>query len=154
MRNYGEQPHVYWGITSVLAACFATLSLVPHPTAQLGAALLFGPARCLQWACYFQFLADEKRYPPHLTGRALGYNNVAIGLIADAMPSLLTFLVASHGWGADKEGRYMALKLICLGLLWFSATFPLFLFRDRHLHATKPSSAARRDSDEVALTFL
>ena len=40
-------------------------------------ALVFGPARCLQWACYFQFLGDEVRYPPAVTGRAVAFFNVA-----------------------------------------------------------------------------
>eukprot|EP00966_Prymnesium_polylepis_P103948 2407239-Prymnesium_polylepis.1 len=40
---------------------------------------------------------------------------------------------------ARRAQRYMALKLICLGLLWFSATFPLFLFRDRHVRAAPTS---------------
>ena len=63
--------------TAGLGSCFALLSLMPSYGAQLAAALIFGPIRCLQWACYFQLLADERRYPPHLTGRALGYNNSA-----------------------------------------------------------------------------
>jgi len=108
MKSYGDKPYIYWSIVSCFAAGFAFLSMIPTEGTQLAAALLFGPTRCLQWACYFQFLADEKRYPPHLTGRAIGYNNVAIGLVGDVLPSLLTYLVATHGWGGTKEGRYFS----------------------------------------------
>ena len=58
-----------------------------------------------------QLLADERRYPPHLTGRALGYNNSLIALLGDLLPYLLTFLAASDGWGGDLNGRYLRIKV-------------------------------------------
>lgn len=54
LRHAGTRPHVYCGVTAGLASCFALLSLLPSYGAQLCAALIFGPIRCLQWACYFQ----------------------------------------------------------------------------------------------------
>ena len=169
LRRAGTRPPVYWGVTAALASSFALLSLLPSYGAQLCAALIFGPIRCLQWACYFQvrllsssshplayvtchhqlhvastttsgtqsvsppcsctqsvsarcqlhpvrttalqLLADERRYPPHLTGRALGYNNSLIALLGDLLPYLLTFLAASDGWGGDLNGRYLRIKV-------------------------------------------
>ena len=141
LRRAGTRPPVYWGVTAGLASSFALLSLLPSYGAQLCAALIFGPIRCLQWACYFQvsvlrpshpldlpltesvspaalspsttlqLLADERRYPPHLTGRALGYNNSLIALLGDLLPYLLTFLAASDGWGGDLNGRYLRIKV-------------------------------------------
>jgi len=134
----------------VLAAAFGVLSLLPYEGSALAAALLFGPVRCLQWACYFQFLADERRYPPDLTGRALGYNNVVIGLVADAMPALLTFLVKLESWGGGEEGRYTTIKMVCLVFLGFSAAFPALLFREANSHAAKEARAARLDSTDGA----
>jgi len=154
MQKYGDQPHIYWSVVLCLGSAFGVLSLIQSASAQLAAALLFGPTRCLQWACYFQFLADDKRYPPDLTGRALGYNNVAIGLIADAMPSLLTYLVASHGWGGSKEARYSVIKFACLLLLSLSACFPLLLYRQRHAHRTAPIDPPRRDSDTAEVESI
>ena len=60
---------------------------------------------------YYQLLADERRYPPHLTGRALGYNNSLIALMGDLLPYLFTFLAASEGWGGDLNGRYLRIKV-------------------------------------------
>ena len=54
LRHAGTRPHIYCGVTAGLASCFALLSLLPSYGAQLCAALIFGPIRCLQWACYFQ----------------------------------------------------------------------------------------------------
>ena len=119
LRHAGTRPRVYWGVTAALASLFSLLSLLPAYAAQLTAALIFGSIRCLQWACYFQFLADERRYPPHLTGRALGYNNSVIALMGDLMPYLFTFLAATDGWGGDINGRYLRIKAALLGLLLF-----------------------------------
>ena len=110
MARHGDAPHVYWSLAALLSAAFALLSLVPAPAAQLAAALFFGPARCLQWACYFQFLADARRYPPELTGRALGYNNVAIAVAGAAGPYILTHLVASLT--ATEGDRYHDVKVM------------------------------------------
>mmetsp|Transcript_27605 Transcript_27605/g.66891 ORF Transcript_27605/g.66891 Transcript_27605/m.66891 type:complete len:543 (+) Transcript_27605:3-1631(+) len=144
MKSYGDKPYIYWSIVSCFAAGFAFLSMIPTEGTQLAAALLFGPTRCLQWACYFQFLADEKRYPPHLTGRAIGYNNVAIGLVGDVLPSLLTYLVATHGWGGTKEGRYTSLKLITFVLLMLSSSFPALLFREQHSDLRLPAKRTKK----------
>ena len=126
LQRHGTRPVVYWGVTASLATLFTTLSLLPSYLPQLLGALLFGPTRCLQWACYFQFLADERRYPPHLTGRALGYNNSLVALVGDLVPYVLTSLTATDGWGGDLDGRYLRIKaggLACLALVvgWAAA---------------------------------
>jgi hypothetical protein len=84
MRRFGGEPHIYWGVVFSLSLLFGVLSLVPSPSTQILASLIFGPIRCLQYTCYFQFLGDERRYSSDITGRAIGYNMVAIGCIGDA----------------------------------------------------------------------
>lgn len=62
----------------------------------------------LQWACYFHALAVAPRYPQHLAGRVLGYNNVAIALTSDVLPYFLTRFVAGgdHVTSGEKEWGY------------------------------------------------
>ena len=43
-------------------------NLLPYAASQFASALLFGPTRTLQWACYFHFLSLPKRYPPQYVG--------------------------------------------------------------------------------------
>ena len=76
----------YFGIATLLANTFSLCSLSSSRQPQLAAALLFGPVRCLTWACYFQFLSTESRYPPGLSARAMGYNNVVIAIVGAAGP--------------------------------------------------------------------
>ena len=40
--------------TTILTMTILTMTILTRYGAQLGAALIFGPIRCLQWACYFQ----------------------------------------------------------------------------------------------------
>jgi len=129
MRRFGEKEHIYWSVLLGLTLLFTFLYSVPTYTTQMLAALIFGPIRCLQWACYFQYLACERRYAPSLVGRALGYNNVAFGFVADALPSLLTSLVEADGWGGDAKGRYSAIKSVLLVLLTCTSAFQVLLWR-------------------------
>ena len=66
LRRAGTRPHAYWGVTAALASSFALLSLLPSYGAQLCAALIFGPIRCLQWACYFQVSVLRPSHPLYL----------------------------------------------------------------------------------------
>ena len=66
LRRAGTRPPVYWGVTAALASSFALLSLLPSYGAQLCAALIFGPIRCLQWACYFQVRLLRPSHPLYL----------------------------------------------------------------------------------------
>ena len=66
LRRAGTRPPVYWGVTAALASSFALLSLLPSYGAQLCAALIFGPIRCLQWACYFQVSVLRPSHPLYL----------------------------------------------------------------------------------------
>ena len=56
---------------------------------QFASAILFGPCRTLQWACYFHFLSLPRRYPPQFVGRLLGYGNLVIALVGDVPLSAL-----------------------------------------------------------------
>jgi len=130
----------YFGIATLLANTFSLCSLSSSRQPQLAAALLFGPVRCLTWACYFHFLSTESRYPPGLSARAMGYNNVVIAIVGAAGPYTLAYLVnerallggASIGMGKGRgDSRYLQAKLflqLCNTLL---AIFPCLLWRER-----------------------
>ena len=97
----------------MLGAAFCTLQMIPLAITQWLAALIFGPARTLQWACYFHALAVAPRYAQQLVGRILGYNNVAIALLSDTLPYGLTAFVA--GAGAELDGqawRYACVRVV------------------------------------------
>ena len=81
------------------------LAAIPTWGTQLAGALVFGPARCLQWACYFQFLGDEVRYPPAVTGRVLGYNNLAIAIVGDVMPYGLAYATVNTNWDKVRKNH-------------------------------------------------
>merc|ERR1712070_19868 len=124
----GDQDHIYWGLVWLCAVVFSVLSIIPNFTCQVIAAAVFGPIRCFQWASYFQFLANEKRYSPEAIGRALGYNNVLVAVVGDGMPYLLTYLVEGYGtWGGDELNRYSYVKLALLCTLVTSGIFPAVL---------------------------
>jgi hypothetical protein len=59
-----------------MAIAFGGLTLIPYAPAQYAAALLFGPTRTVQWACYFHFLSLPSRYSARYVGRLLGYGNL------------------------------------------------------------------------------
>uniref|UniRef100_A0A7S3RR26 Major facilitator superfamily (MFS) profile domain-containing protein n=2 Tax=Emiliania huxleyi TaxID=2903 RepID=A0A7S3RR26_EMIHU len=130
----------YFGIATLLANTFSLCSLSSSRQPQLAAALLFGPVRCLTWACYFQFLSTESRYPPGLSARAMGYNNVVIAIVGAAGPYTLAYLVnerallggASMGMGKGRgDSRYLQAKLFLQLCNTLIAIFPCLLWRER-----------------------
>ncbi|KAL1499020.1 hypothetical protein AB1Y20_013536 [Prymnesium parvum] len=137
LRKTEDAEHLYFGIVFAVSNVFSILSLSSLKTAQVLAALLFGPVRCLTWASYFQFLATERRYLPELSARAMGYNNVFIAVAGAMGPYLLAHLVSLGGASADGEdddaagtGRYLVAKS-CLQLInLLSGIFPWLLWRE------------------------
>ena len=130
----------YFGIATLLANTFSLCSLSSSRQPQLAAALLFGPVRCLTWACYFHFLSTESRYPPGLSARAMGYNNVVIAIVGAAGPYTLAYLVnerallggASMGMGKGRgDSRYLQAKLFLQLCNTLIAIFPCLLWRER-----------------------
>jgi MFS family permease len=129
LHAHGRSPHVYMGAVILIVCSFSIPQLFPSPTAQYAAALLFGPARTIQWACYFHFLSNSGRYPQETVGRLIGYGNVVIALVGDLPPSLLQSY-ALHGlWPATVAARYQAVHAVLTVPLLGCAALPLYLYR-------------------------
>ena len=75
-----------WVWPAGLGCAFCMVQMMPLLVCQYIAAVLFGPMRTMQWACYFNALAVAPRYPQRLAGRVLGYNNIAIALVPSQRP--------------------------------------------------------------------
>lgn len=105
-----------------LAALFCTLQLAPVVAAQYMAALVFGPARTLQWSLYFHLLVV--RYPDAVSGRLIGYCNLAIAIVGDGIPYALAAFVSMDNMPLSKAFKYMlvhavlTVAIICSGLLF------------------------------------
>ena len=140
----------YWAVVLVLALAFAVLAAIPTWGTQLAGALVFGPARCLQWACYFQFLGDEVRYPPAVTGRVLGYNNLAIAIVGDVMPYGLAYATSLEGWGGDTLGRYVAIRAALAVALGFTTSLPIGLaWGGKRVRVTPPAPGGKRKGRDL-----
>ena len=61
LDRLGEREDLYMTLVVLLAIMFGVYNLLPYAASQFASALLFGPARTLQWACYFHFLSLPKR---------------------------------------------------------------------------------------------
>ena len=109
-------------IVVLAAITFGACNLMPYAASQLASALLFGPCRTLQWACYFHFLSLPKRYSPHYVGRLLGYGNLVLALLGDGPPYLLNAYVADGGYATPTDRYFIVhfglqlLLLACLAL--------------------------------------
>ena len=133
LQSAEKHEHVYFSVALVFSNIFSFLSLLPSEAAQVGAALLFGPVRCLTWACYFQFLATETRYPPTISARAMGYNNVIIAVAGAVGPYLLAHAVSLSGATEGGVERYFVVKawLQFVNLSIFA--FPISLWQQRRM---------------------
>ena len=146
----GDRDHVYWGLVWLCAVVFCFLSIFPNYQCQVTAAAMFGPIRCFQWASYFQFLANEKRYAPESIGRALGYNNVLVALLGDGMPYLLSYWVNEDSWGQTLFVRYTYVKFGLLLMVILAGIFPLYLTIDA-VRAEKGSENEPSNDDEDSM---
>lgn len=104
-----------WVWPAGLGAAFCLVQSIPLLATQYLAALIFGPMRTMQWACYFHALAVAPRYPQAVAGRVLGYNNVVIALLSDTLPYFLTALTAGDETTTQSEEAWRyAFVRICL----------------------------------------
>ena len=156
LKHTDKTEHVYFGVAWAASNFFSVLTLIPAKWSQILAACLFGPVRCLNWAAYFQFLATERRYPPSVIARAMGYDNVAVAVAGALGPYLLTFFVANIDFespagdlelqqsAADVSAiapeedalgdRYVDVKVWLQIINAIAVVFPMLLYKE-YLHA-------------------
>jgi len=115
-RNH-DRELLCWAWPAGLGIAFCLVQMIPYVAAQYVAAMLFGPMRTLQWACYFHALAVAPRYPQHLAGRVLGYNNVVIALLSDTLPYALSAVVASGDSEPSASVEALRYALVRVALL-------------------------------------
>ena len=139
-------------VVLALALLFSTATLLPYAWAQYAGALLFGPTRTVQWACYFHFLSLPKRYSPHYVGRLLGYGNLVLALLGDGPPYLLNAYVADGGYATPTD-RYFIVHFGLQLLLLACLVLPAYLASEMG-KAPGPVSVEMADvtvpNDEVA----
>jgi len=117
LEKFGTREDIYMSIVLLLAVTFGLCNLLPFVATQYISALLFGPTRTIQWACYFHFLSLPSRYSAEYSGRLLGYGNLVIALVGDVPPYLLNNFVTSGSIGSISD-RYLLVHLVLqLGLL-------------------------------------
>ena len=126
LDKLGEREDLYMTLVVLLAIMFGLYNLLPYAAAQFASALLFGPTRTMQWACYFHFLSLPKRYPPQYVGRLLGYGNLVIALVGDVPLSALNAFVLYTTELGDPAARYIMVHFVlqlallgCLALPWY-----------------------------------
>jgi MFS family permease len=128
LRATSQRAHLYMGVAVGLAVAFSAASLLENETSQLIAALLFGPCRTLQWACYFHFLTSSGRYPAENVGRLIGYAGLAIALFSDGTPNLLSAFVRDSSWPDTARGRYELVAYALMVPIGLSVVFPISLW--------------------------
>ena len=149
LERLGEREDLYMAIVLVMALLFGFCSLVPHVAAQYAGALLFGPTRTLQWACYFHFLSLPRRYAPQYVGRLLGYGNLVVAVVGDFPPYLLNTFVSESGAMGSVSGRYFAVHLGLQVVLLSCLVLPFYLWCSRDAKAGAAGRLARGSSCEM-----
>ena len=126
LDRLGEREDLYMTLVVLLAIMFGLYNLLPYAASQFASALLFGPTRTLQWACYFHFLSLPRRYPPQFVGRLLGYGNLIIALVGDVPLSALNAFVLYTDVLGSESARYVLVHFVlqlaivgCLALPWY-----------------------------------
>lgn len=110
-----------FSLVYALAALFCTLQLAPLVSAQYMAALIFGPARTLQWSLYFHLLVV--RYPESVSGRLIGYCNLAIALVGDGIPYALAAFVSMDNLPLTKAVKYTLVHVVLTVAILISGFF-------------------------------
>ena len=135
LRMY-ERESLRWTIVALAGCVHGILILIPEFATQMGAAVVFGLVRTLQWGAYFHFLGNEAHYAASYYSRVLGYNNLVIAAVSDFIPYGFTALL-SHSAHASHAGMYAAMKSVALGAFILAAGgFCLFL---RHDERARPA---------------
>lgn len=134
LERLGEREDLYMLLVIIVALLFGMYNLLTYTAAQLASALLFGPTRTLQWACYFHLLSLPRRYPPQYVGRLLGYGNLLIALAGDVPIGLLNRFIASASAFGSETSRYLFVHgVLQLGLL-AALALPWHLHRTLRTH--------------------
>ena len=76
-------------LIALLALLQSSLSFAWSLGAQYVGVALFGPVRSIVWAAFYRLVSDASLYPPHLSGRAVGYACLVSGLVGDGLSPLL-----------------------------------------------------------------
>ena len=129
----GSREDLYMSVVLCLCLLFGTATMLPHASAQYAGALLFGPTRTVQWACYFHFLSLPTRYSAAYTGRLLGYGNLVLALLGDGPPYLLNAYV-KQGSGGSATDRYYLVHVGLQVALVCCLALPAYLHRQ---HGTR-----------------
>ena len=147
LDRLGEREDLYMTLVVLLAIMFGIYNLMPYASSQFASALLFGPTRTLQWACYFHFLSLPKRYPPQYVGRLLGYGNLIIALVGDVPLTLLnSFVVYTEEMGSQ-SARFLFVHFVLQLALIGCLVFPWYLHKQFSARGTAHLNAAREDVD-------
>jgi len=132
LERLGDREDLYMLLVVVLALIFGLYNLLPYTAAQLASALLFGPTRTTQWACYFHLLSLPKRYPPQYVGRLLGYGNLAIALAGDVPIAALNAFIATSAAFGSEVSRYIFVHGLLEVALLCGLALPWHLHRTLH----------------------
>ena len=90
------------------------------------------------------------RYPPAVTGRVLGYNNLAIAIVGDVMPYGLAYATSLEGWGGDTLGRYVAIRAALAVALGFTTSLPIGLaWGGKRVRVTPPAPGGKRKGRDL-----
>eukprot|EP00327_Prymnesium_parvum_P010562 CAMPEP_0184381712 /NCGR_PEP_ID=MMETSP0007-20130409/5736_1 /TAXON_ID=97485 /ORGANISM="Prymnesium parvum, Strain Texoma1" /LENGTH=529 /DNA_ID=CAMNT_0026727433 /DNA_START=23 /DNA_END=1612 /DNA_ORIENTATION=+ len=91
-----EAQFVRWTIVASIGLLHALLFIIPLYGSQIGAAVVFGLLRTMQWSIYFDILSNEKFVHRSYYSRVFGYNSLIIAGISDFLPYALTdFIIRS-----------------------------------------------------------
>ena len=139
----GEREDLYMTLVVLLAITVSVYNLLPFVGNQFASALLFGPTRTLQWACYFHFLALPRRYPPQFVGRLLGYSNLVVAFGGDAPVALLSSFVTRSDMLGSVLKRYVSVHLALLIALVCALALPYHLHGQYNMRQQRVRAAAQ-----------
>ena len=124
LLRFYEHESSRWAVVSLVGGLHALLFIVPTYGSQLGAAIVFGLLRTLQWGAYFYALSDRTHIRGALYARVLGYNNLAIAIVSDLLPYTFAAMVLNSD---NHAALYFATKLGIL-LLFMVATSSFYYY--------------------------
>jgi len=134
LHRLASREDLYMGVSMCVALAFCLLSLgvpgSPPGVRYLGIAF-FGPARTLQWACYFHLLGQPGRYSTEFNGRMIGYGNLIIAFVGNVPPYALNAFVSDSAWLGSESNRYFAVHVgLLLGVV-ACIPLPVHLYKTR-----------------------
>jgi MFS family permease len=148
LDKLGEREDLYMTLVLLLAIMFGLYNLLPYAASQFASALLFGPVRTLQWACYFHFLSHPKRYPSHYVGRLLGYGNLVIAVVGDVPLAAMQSFILYNDYLGSRAARYLLVHFVLQLLLIGTLALPWYLSRQRVAVLAKEAAAMAEQQAE------